>query len=310
VIGEILRVGKDCPDLIRIDATWLPDLVAAHLLVPPPPALAALDWAAEAAQLGQWDGALWGVPQTLDGLVVVRDADALAPSSPSIADLVAAARVARTAKAPHPLGLRVDGYWFVPWMRAEGGELAPGGLDGDGATRALASYAALFGDVAAAPPAAGGEAPEEQRAWSAREITYWVTGPWQVGALRDRDRVAVSALAHAPRGGQLLVVPACSAHADAGWRLATELTSVTVELVFADAFATVPTRRSALDGAPPLARAQYAALQPAALLARSPATPLLFDDLNPALSAVVSGDATTEEAIAGVRRGWRRLEGK
>jgi ABC-type glycerol-3-phosphate transport system substrate-binding protein len=103
-------------------------------------------------------------------------------------------------------------------------------------------------------------------------------------------------------------VPACAARPDAGWKLAGELTSVTVELIFADAFATVPTRKSALASAPPLARAQYAALQSAVMLPRSPVTPLLFDDLHPALAAVVSGDATAEEAIVGVRRGWHRLE--
>jgi hypothetical protein len=36
-------------------------------------------------------------------------------------------------------------------------------------------------------------------------------------------------------------------------------------------------------------------------------TPLLFDDLNPALAAVVARDATADEAIEGVRRGWARL---
>ena len=308
VISEILRASKDCPDVIRIDATWLPELVAAHLLAAPPRELAQLDWAPEAAQLADYQGVRWGVPQTLDGLEVVRDVDVPPPKSPSIDDVVAAARAAKSARAPHPLGLRVDGYWFVPWLRAAGGELAPGGIDGDGAVAAMKSYASLFGDVAAPPPTAGGEAPEELRAWNAREIAYWVTGPWAVGTLKDRERVAVSALAHAPRGGQLLVVPACSAHPDAGWKLASELTSVTVELVFADAFATVPTRTSALDGAPPLARAQYAALQAAAMLPRSLVTPLLFDDLHPALAAVVFGDATAEEAIEGVRRGWRRLE--
>ena len=43
---------------------------------------------------------------------------------------------------------------------------------------------------------------------------------------------------------------------------------------------------------------------------RVPLTPLLFDDLNPALAAVVAGDATADEAIEGVRRGWRRLAEK
>jgi hypothetical protein len=33
----------------------------------------------------------------------------------------------------------------------------------------------------------------------------------------------------------------------------------------------------------------------------------LFDDLNPAITAVVEGDATADEAMLGVRRGWSRL---
>jgi len=71
----------------------------------------------------------------------------------------------------------------------------------------------------------------------------------------------------------------------------------------------VPTRRAALDAAPGLVRAVYQALQAAEPLPRDPRTPLLFDDLNPALAAAVVHDATVDEAIEGVRRGWRRLTG-
>ncbi|HTR53918.1 MAG TPA: extracellular solute-binding protein [Kofleriaceae bacterium] len=302
VIAEILNDGKHCPDAIRIDATWLPELVAAHLLAPPPPALVALDWTPEAAALAQVDGRWWSVPETVDGLFVARDAAQAAPASPSIDDLVAA------AKARSSLAVRVDGYWLVPWLRAEGVELQPGdAIASQGAVHALSKFAALFGGVVPAPPAAGSEAPEELRRWNDGEVAYWVTGPWQLGALRDRERVAVSALAHAPRGGQLLVVPTCAPRPEAGWRLAGELTSVTVELVFADAFSTVPTRRAAFDSAAPLVRAEYDALGSAEPLPRSPVTPLLFDDLNPALAAVVAGDATAEEAAAGIARGWHRL---
>jgi ABC-type glycerol-3-phosphate transport system substrate-binding protein len=304
VITEILRAGGACPDLIRIDATWLPGLVAQKLLVAPPPELQG-QWTPIAQDLATLDGATWAVPQTIDGLVVVRETASAAPRTTSIDDLVAAARA---AGMPHPLGVRVDGYWLVPWLRAEGAELAPGSIDSDGATRGLAKFAALFGDVAAPPPSAGSEAPDELRRWSAHELAYWITGPWQLGGLRDRDQIAISALAHAPRGGQLLVVPACAKRPADGWRLAAELTSEAVELVFSDAFATVPTRASAQPKATPLVQQIGAALVAAELLPRSPLTPLLFDDLNPALAAVVAGDATADEAIAGVRRGWRRLE--
>ena len=306
VIREILRAGSACPDLIRIDATWLPGFVDDHLLASPPASLVGLDWTPAAAQLASYAGAVWGAPQTVDGLVVVRDAGTPAPASPAIADLVKAASAQTNA---HPLGVRVDAYWLVPWLRANGAELAPdpGAEQRGGAVRGLAEFAALFGRLAAAPPPQGSEAPDELRRWSAHELAYWVTGPWQLGNLAGRDAIAVSPLAHAPRGGQLLVVPGCAAEPDRGWRLAAELTSIDVELIFSDAFATVPTRRAALDHATPLARAIADALANAEVLPRSPITPLLFDDLNPALAAVVAGDATADEAMAGVARGWARL---
>lgn len=302
MINEVLRAGTACPDLIRIDATWLPALSA--VLQPVPPALAGLDWTPEAAALANG----LAVPQTVDGLIVVRDQSSPEPASPSVDDVVAAARAARTASRPYPLGVRVDGYWLLPWLRAEGGDLSPAGIETDGAMHALEKFSALFGDVAPAPPPAGSEAPEELRRYSEHEIAYWVTGPWQLAALRDREFVTVSALAHAPRGGQLLVVPKCAKRPEEGWRLAGELTDVAAELRFAEQFATVPTRRSALDGASPLVKKVYAALANAEPLPRAAITPLLFDDLNPALAAVVGKDATAQEAIAGVRRGWGRLK--
>jgi len=308
VISEILAAGTDCPELIRIDATWLPGLVAAGVLVEPPPQLASLDWSPEAAALAQLGGVWWSLPQSLDGLIVIRDVATPAPASPSVPDLVAAASAARTAARRYPLSVRVDGYWFVPWLRSEGGELAaPDGIAGDGAVRAMERLAALFGDVTPPLPASGREDADELGRWRAGEVAYWLTGPWQFAGLPDRERVAVSALAGAPRGGQLLVVPRCAKRPDEGWRLASELTSLAVEVRFAEAFAMVPTRSAAIGTAPALSRAVYDALRGAAMLPRVPVTPLLFDDLNPALAAVVAGDASAGEAAAGVSRGWRRL---
>jgi hypothetical protein len=308
VIAEMLRAATDCPDLIRIDATWLPELVAGDLLAEPPRTLAARDWTPEAAALAQLRNVWWGVPQVVDGLLVVRDIATPAPASPSLGDLVTAARAMQTQARRYPLNLRVDGYWFVPWLRDEGGQLAaPSGLAGDAAARAMTRFAALFGDVAPPPPPAGLEEDNEGRRWLNHEIAYWITGPWQFYQLGDRTRIAVSALAHAPRGGQLLVVPRCAKHADDGWRLADELTSLPVAARFADRFATAPTRLAALAEAPGLSRATYDALRGAVMLPREPATPLLFDDLNAALTAVVVGDARPDEAAAGVARAWARL---
>jgi hypothetical protein len=346
VIEEMLRAGKDCPDLIRIDATWLSGLVAAKLLAQPPAELQNAGWsdlahemavvdnsalpfgsaaspgqarlvdnsalpfgsAASPGQARLVDNKVWAVPQSIDGLVVVRLASTPAPATPTIAALLTAAHATATAGLSHPLGVRVDGYWFVPWLRAYGVELAPAQIASDGAVSALRDFAALFGGLAAEPPSAGSEAPDELRRWNAHEIAYWVTGPWQLADLRDRDQIEVSALEHAPRGGQLLVVPTCAQQPSEGWRLAKELTSEPVSLIFSDAFATVPTLEVAQAHATALVQRTLAALKSAERLPRTSVTPLLFDDLNPAVAAVVFGDATPEEAIAGVRRSWHRLE--
>jgi arabinogalactan oligomer/maltooligosaccharide transport system substrate-binding protein len=312
VITEIVTTGRGCPDLIRIDATWLPGLAAQGALAPVPSELAELDWLPDAAALVQPTSGPWlALPQTVDGLVVLRDDSAPAPASPSIDDVVAAARAARTPTRRYPLGLRVDGYWLVPWLRGEGAELSgPAGIAGDNAEHALARFAALFGEIAAPPQAAGNEAPDELRRWNKNDVAYWITGPWQLAAMREREHVAASALARAPRGGQLLVVPKCAQRPADGWRLAAELTSVAVELSFARQFGALPSRRAALDAAPQLVHEIHDALAAAEMLPRSPITPLLFDDLNPALAAVVAGDATAHEAIEGVRRGWQRMSGR
>src|SRR5512144_2351275 len=177
VISEILHAQHDCPDLIRIDATWLPGLVAGDLLAEVPAALAALDWTPEAAALAQLHDVWWSLPQAVDGLLVIRDLATPAPASPSLGDLLAAARAERPRTGPYPLGVRIDGYWFVPWLRDEGGELAaPDGIAGDGAVRAMTKLAALFGDLVPPPPPSGSEDPDELRRWEAHEVAYWITG--------------------------------------------------------------------------------------------------------------------------------------
>lgn len=305
VIGEILQSAASCPDLIRIDATWLSGLHAANLLAPVPANLAQLDWTPEA--LAMVGSPPRGVPQTVDGLVVVRDASRPAPTTPAIDDLVSAARATRTPSSAYPLGVRSDGYWFVPWLRAEGIELAPSSIEGDGAVRALAKFTALFGDVAPPPPPAGSEAPDELRRWSSHEVAYWITGPWQLGVLEVRDRLVISPLAGAPRGGQVLVVPACARDPEGGWRLAAALADVAMQQHFASTLTMVPTRVSGLASTTPLVRSIYEALRSAEPLPQAPHTPLLFDDLNPALAAVITRDATPEEAAEGIRRGWKRI---
>jgi ABC-type glycerol-3-phosphate transport system substrate-binding protein len=52
ILREVVESGSDCPDLVRIDATWIPELARAGLLAQVPPEVAAeRRWLAEAADL-------------------------------------------------------------------------------------------------------------------------------------------------------------------------------------------------------------------------------------------------------------------
>jgi len=327
VIGALLSSGQDCPDLVRIDATWLPGLVQAGLLSPAPAEVAGAEWIPEAAELARAGDTWWAVPQAVDGLLAAfRPAvvPELATPPSSLDQLIAAATAAqRRGAARHAIGLRGDGYWLIPFLRAAGAEIDDGTLGlgaGGGGTdaavgageTAVAAFAALFAAGIAAPPApAGAEEREEPRRFRAGEVAVIVTGPWALDELTggDLSAVAVTAVPGAPRGGQVLVVPRCARAPDEAWALAAALTAPALEASWARRFGMVPSRAGAFAGAGAVAGQVRDALRPARPLPRHPRTALLFDDLNPALAAVVAGDATPAEALEGVRRAWARLEG-
>jgi arabinogalactan oligomer / maltooligosaccharide transport system substrate-binding protein len=320
VIGALLRGGRDCPDLIRIDATWLPALARAALRAPAPGDVAGARWLPEARALATDRGTMWAAPQTVDGLVVLIGPAAsrpgvLPPAPPTTIDqLTAAGEQARRAGVRWGLGLRVDGYWLVPFLRAAGADVADGatgtlGIDRPGAAAAVARFASLFGQVAAPAAPPGQEAAVEARRFRAGEVALLVTGPWAIpdAAKGELDQLRVWPMPDAPRGGQLLVVPRCAAAPAAAWRFARHLTAPEVQAAWARELGTVPTTKAALDAAPRAVQETYAALRSARPLPRDPMTALLFDDLTPAVAAVVAGDATADEALAGVRRAWARM---
>ncbi len=323
VLGKALRAGGDCPDLARIDATWLPALAGADLVAAPPPALAGRDWLPEAAELASHHGVLAAVPMSIDGLVLLHRGPPAGVAWPP-RDLDALEAAARTLTAPGRwgLGVRADGYWLVPFLRARGADVADGsrgtlGIDGPAAEAALDEMAGLMraGGPAAPPAAPGTELETDARRFRAGAIVILATGPWALPDLADRrggelDGVNATAWPGAPRGGQLLIVPRCARDAGGGWALAAALTEPDVQAAWSRRLGTVPSTAAGLARAGRLAREVHAALAGATPLPRHPASAALFDDLNPAVAAVVAGDATAAEAIAGVRRAWTRLLAK
>lgn len=326
IVRDTLReAGDDCPDLVRIDATWLPGLAADGLLRPAPE-VADRAWLDEAAELARYGAITYGYPQAIDGLVVLYnralvDAGGVRWPPERLSDLVASAR-ALTLDGRYGLWVRVDGYWFVAFLRAAGGaviepETGRLGIDEPVAAQALARFGDLFASgVAPRPPAPGDEAPTMERRFRAGQVAIVVDGPWAVAGLRNAAGAplgvapfprAPDGSAAAPFGGQLFVVPACARHPDEAWALAHELTAPAVQATWADELGLVPTTREGLAAAGAFTRELRAALQAARPLPRHPATTELFDDLTPAVAAVVAQDAAPDEALAGVARAWSRI---
>ena len=102
-------------------------------------------------------------------------------------------------------------------------------------------------------------------------------------------------------------MPRCGRNPAAAWQLAIDLTAPAIQADWARRFGIVPATAAGLADAGTLAGEFYRALKQARPLPRHPVTAEMFDDLNPAIAAVVTGDATAAEALAGVTRAWHRL---
>ncbi|HWN69426.1 MAG TPA: extracellular solute-binding protein [Haliangium sp.] len=332
ILRRDLAQGRDCPDLVRVDATWLPGLVRDQLLAPVPADVAAQrDFLPEAVDLASVDGALYGLPQAMDGLAILYREQAVTGHAwppATMDDLVATAR-ALTSGNEYGLGLRVDGYWFVPFLRAWGPGMLPNagaslgparepvrlGIDTPEAAAALTRFASLFGPGGVAPPPSPPDNvdSDEIRRFRAGELALVINGPWAVAGLTGGDTagvdpgLGVAALPGAPRGGHSWAVPRCARQPSDAFALALFLTAPERQAAWARRIGVIPTTRAGLQQSDDFVRRFHAALAQATPLPRHPITPSLFDDLSPAVAAVVSGNAQPAEALAGVARAWRRL---
>lgn len=330
ILVQALENKSDCPDLVRIDATWLPQLAGMNALRPPPAKVAgAQRWLPEALALASIDGQQLAIPQAIDGLALIHHKDTIRSAGldwpPQTVDTLLADARRMTQGGNYGLAVRRDGYWFVAFLRAWGGDVVDPttgklNIDAGIAAEALEQFAALFGPkgVAPSPSRVEREAADHARGFRAGTIKVVLDGPWAVSALSNGsgsiDKLAVTPFPKgpngrgaAPRGGQLLVVPTCAKRPDAAWQLALALVAPALQADWAKRYGLVPTTQRGLDGGGGFAKQFYRALKQARPLPRHPVSAELFDDLNPAITAVIAGDATAKEALAGVRRAWTRL---
>lgn len=301
----------NCPDLVRMDATRIPGLARSQIIAPVPKTVwQQRTWLPAAESLVEYKRQYYGLPQSLDGLALVRrhDSNGHWPFA-SISEL---------EELAGSMGILIDGYWFLAFLRAEGSSLpGPNGLpsiNNPQATAALTRFASLF-DRGLAMDLLEERSPSRAMATAFRQgkISVALAGPWDLRALSGGNintlQVAAFPGEVAPRGGQVLVVPRCSKKSTEAWQLALGLTAASLQASWAKELGTIPVTPQGLAQAGRVAGEFYQALEGARMLPRHRHAPDLFDDLTPAVMAVVGGDATAEEALQGVDRAWKRLYG-
>lgn len=326
MLRQILAAGKSCPDLARIDATWLPGLAAEKLLAPAPAGLLEQrKWLRDALELASHDGKVYGLPQSIDGLALLHpsptgsrgtdDENGSEHAGPatSLDELIDRATALARGGKPS-LGLQVNAYWFVPFLRQWGDgliDVSSGriGVDCARSASALERFAGLFGTVAPPLSPSGKDAEEVTRRFRSGDLPMVISGPWAVAELSGGDTagLAVSPLPGAPLGGQVLVVPHCANEPGIAWKLAEYLTSPVVQGDWAKRLGIIATTEEGLARSGEFVNQFRRALQTARPLPRHPVTPELFDDLGPAVRAVVAGDAKAGESLPGVGDEWARL---
>jgi arabinogalactan oligomer/maltooligosaccharide transport system substrate-binding protein len=231
--------------------------------------------------------------------------------------------------------VRADAYWFLPFLWAMGGELlGPEAahpevlIDRPEAVRALAFYRDLIRQHLAPPrPSPSNDYEEQMQLFGSGKLAMMVNGPWVTRALLDQpafkshpDRLDVGPFPAGPSGrpaaplsGHGWVVSRCAPRPDAAWALAVSLSDLEAQATFAVENSLLPALTAVYADRRVRSNRFVSGFRAALARARSrpqhPAIARIFDDFNPAVQAVLLGDATPQEALAGVARAWRRLLG-
>ena len=293
-----------------------------------------------------YSGKAWLLPASLDCLALLYNRDLVSKPPATLKALVATARGLTADSAGRNAAdeafvpgktvrwgfyVRADAYWFLPFLWAQGGRLLNPAkkevfIDQEASVAALRYYRDLIQVHRIAPPrpSPSNDYEDMMRRFGQGKVAMIVNGPWATRTLlnrpafKDPTRLGVApfpqgstASPAAPRSGHGFVVSRCAKQSDAAWALAAALSDLAAQVQFARSNSLLPAMTAAYDNEAVkknrLITGFRDALSGSRARPRHPAMARIFDDFTPAVQAVVLGDATPTEALAGVGRAWRRL---
>jgi multiple sugar transport system substrate-binding protein len=332
-------VGGTLPDVFQVGVTWIPELAVLGALEPLDARAAALDradWFDGAWDAATIDGALVALPWYVDTRLLFYRRDLLERAGVGEAPRTwavwrdAMGRV-KDALGPDRHALFVAATEWEPPVALALSNGATLLRDGDryGAftepafREAFAFYVSLFAD-GLAPKTGAGASASVYRDFAEGWFAWWITGPWNLGELRDRMPAAVAAeWATAPlpgvttdrpgvsiAGGAALAIRRGAPNADDAWKLLEWLAAPAQQVEFHRRSGDLPPRRSAWSDplfAEPRLAAFRAQLDHAQALPRIPEWERIAARIGRAAEAAIRGEATPDEALTALDRDVDRL---
>lgn len=204
-------LGEPPPDLLWGDQEALAGLRADGRIQPvglsaPADTLPALLTAASA------DGALWGVPLSAQGALLLLYNRALVDAAPTTSDeLIARSRAAATPQVAGMVAAWDEAHWLLPWLYAFGGApLSPDGQTISLETPELAAALGLLRELYAAAPSNGAGYRRGQRLFAQGYAAFALDGDWTIQSYRtvsDTLELGIAPLPLVPATGRPALAP-------------------------------------------------------------------------------------------------------
>jgi arabinogalactan oligomer/maltooligosaccharide transport system substrate-binding protein len=312
--------GNNAPDVVCGAHDWIGNLIQNGAIDPIQlPAAAAEHLQPLAVEAVTYNNQVYGMPFTMNNLVLYRNT-ALAPDAPAtFEDLVAKGEELRAAGQvgevlAYPMGTTGNPYYIHPLYTSAGGyifgEDPDGGFNPDdlGVTQpgAVAAYQriAALGEAGSGTLKRSISADNALSLFTEGQTAFLVEGPWQLPNLADSglqyDVSAIPGFADGGPASSFITVDACYvASGGENKTLAQEFVAnywsrPDVQLAYFEAAQAVPASKDVLDrirdANPLVAKAADAGTQHGQIMPSIPEMAAVWDPLGKAEAAVVAGD--------------------
>ena len=227
LVAKVLQMGssRTMPDLLMLDNPDVQQVAASGALAPLEQyGIDVEDFTPAVADLGRFEGTLYGVAPTVNTIALFYDVAALEDAGvapPTTWDELREAAAALTTPERYGLAFSAtasyEGTWqFLPFMWSNGGDETE--LDGDGVLGASRLWGDLVGEGSASRSVVNWEQGDAMDQFKAGNAAMVVNGPWNIAGLREDvpelewDVVTIpvpepGGTSVAPLGGEVWTIP-------------------------------------------------------------------------------------------------------